>query len=94
MSDDKTNNRLLKLLQQEHKNYHPLVAMAAMAHDKKTDEQIVFNCHKEIARYIEPQLKAVEHRGSGKADFGTLRVYMTADTKELPDKSDNGDNST
>jgi hypothetical protein len=84
MSETQTNNRLLEMLQDKTPNYHPLIAMLDMASDDKMEDQIVFNCHKEIARYIEPQLKAVEHRGSVKADFGTLRIVQSAATMEKP----------
>ena len=69
-----TNNPLLKMLQDRHPEYHPLLAMAELAHDKNVEDGIKLNCHKEIAKYILPQLKAIEHRGTVKADFGTLRV--------------------
>lgn len=71
------------MLQDKTPHYHPLIAMLEMANDKQTEEQIVFNCHKEIARYIEPQLKAVEHRGSVKSDFGILRIVQSQATLEV-----------
>jgi len=74
MSESRTNTALLSMLQAKFPNYHPLIAMAEMAHDNSVEDGIKLNCHKEIAKYIEPQLKAVEHRGTVKADFGTLRV--------------------
>ena len=70
----KTNNRLLSMLQDKYPAYHPLIAMAELAHSKNVEDGIKLNCHKEIAKYIEPQLKAVEHRGTVKSDFGILRV--------------------
>lgn len=36
------------------------MAMIAIAHDTD-DATMAFNAHKEVARYIKPQLKAIEH---------------------------------
>lgn len=83
---DKPNNQLLMMLQKEFTGYHPVIAMAKMAHDETTEDNIKFNCHKEIARYIEPQLKSVEVKGSVRADFGTLRV-VSAPPPKLADNS-------
>ena len=62
------------MLQQEYAQYHPIVAIAKMAHDENVEDGIKFNCHREIAKYIEPQLKSMEVRGTVKSDFGVLRV--------------------
>lgn len=83
MSEEKTNHHLLTMLQDRYPNYHPLMAMAELANDEKTEDGIRFNCHKEIAKYVEPQLKSVEVRGRVKADFGVLRV-VAADPLSLP----------
>ena len=81
MNPDRPNNHLLEMLQKEFRQYHPVIAMAKMAHETNVEDNIRFNCHKEIARYIEPQLKSVEVKGSVKADFGTLRVIPAAPPK-------------
>jgi hypothetical protein len=71
---DTTNKALLGMLQAKFPNYHPVIAMAELAHGEDVDNGIKLNCHKEIAKYIEPQLKSVEHKGTVKSDFGVLRV--------------------
>jgi len=88
MSESKTNTALLSMLQVKFPNYHPVVAMAEMAHESGIEDGIRLNCHKEIAKYVEPQLKAVEHRGTVKSDFGTLRV-IPAEAPQLTNPVDN-----
>lgn len=86
------NTRLLDMLQKRYLGYHPVVAMAEMAHESNIEDRIKFDCHKEIAKYIEPQLKSVEHRGKVKTDYGVLRVVSSlpksAPVKALEDKSE------
>lgn len=43
--------------------YDPILAMAAIANDKKLPIEIRFAAHKEIAQYLEPKRKAVELSG-------------------------------
>ena len=76
-----TNEHLLKMLQDEWPDYHPLVAMLHIARDPTSDSKLRFDCHKEIAQYVEPKLKSVEHKGSVKQDFGVLRVVAAPPPK-------------
>ena len=56
---------ILDMLQERYPGYHPLLAIAEIAHEKSSDDvQLQFNCHKTIAEYILPKLRAVEHSGS------------------------------
>ena len=45
-------------------DYHPVIAMAKIANDETKDENIRFQAHKECAKYIAPQLRAIEHSGN------------------------------
>lgn len=56
---DKTK-AFVSLIQKEFPNYHPLVSIARIAHDEDADLKLQFECHKVIAKYIEPELKSVE----------------------------------
>lgn len=49
---------LLEMLSEKYPGYHPVMAMAAIANDKKADESLKFHANKEIAKYVCPQLKA------------------------------------
>ena len=59
-SKNKVNTEFKTAIQELYPDYHPVIAMAMMANDKKTDEALRFNAHKEVAKYFEPQLKAIE----------------------------------
>lgn len=54
---------LLGMLQREYPNYHPLISIARIAHHGDADLKLQFECHKTIAKYVEPELKSIEVRG-------------------------------
>jgi hypothetical protein len=54
---------LLGMLQKEYPSYHPLVSIARIAHDSTADLKLQFECHKTIAKYVEPELKSIEVKG-------------------------------
>lgn len=54
---------LLDLIRREFPSYHPLLSIARIAHNDKADLKLQFECHKTIAKYIEPELKSVEIKG-------------------------------
>ena len=60
---NKVNTEFKDAIKELYPNYHPVIAMAVMANDKRTDETLRFNAHKEVAKYFEPQLKGIEHKG-------------------------------
>lgn len=68
-----TKDELRERLAAEYPGYHPVIAMARMAH-RTQNIALQFACHKEIARYIEPQLKAVEVKGSIDVGTGVMRI--------------------
>jgi len=53
-------DHLLALIRTEFPEYHPLVAIARIAHDSTADLKLQFECHKTISKFIEPELKSVE----------------------------------
>lgn len=55
---------LLARLRREFPNYHPVVEMARVANDMENDTQTRFNANVQVAKYVVPQLRAVEHSGS------------------------------
>jgi len=66
---------ILSVIQERHPGYHPLIAIADMAHDDSIEDNLKFQCHKELAKYIAPSLKATEiHQSS--SDLPTVRVVM------------------
>lgn len=60
---NKNKDRLLRAIQDEFPNYNPLIELVKIAHseDATTSEKI--QCNKEVAQYVNPKLKAVEHSG-------------------------------
>jgi hypothetical protein len=53
---------VLELIREKYPNYHPIVAIADIAHssDDDVDSRLKYDCHKTIAKYVEPELKAIE----------------------------------
>ena len=60
---NKNKQALIALLEARYPGYQPVVSMAEIANDMDNDLQMRFNAHKEVAQYIVPKLKAVEHTG-------------------------------
>ena len=63
-------DRLLRLLQRHHPDYHPIVNIAKIAHQAEIsgggseganpNPELALKAHTTILRYIEPELKSVE----------------------------------
>lgn len=56
-------SEVLKAIQQFYPDYHPLVAIAHIAHTESVEPRLKFDCHRVIAKYVEPELKSLEVRG-------------------------------
>ena len=54
---------LLAMIQKDFPNYHPLMSIARIAHHSDADLKLQFECHKTIAKYVEPELKSLEVKG-------------------------------
>lgn len=66
MSDAPEQSRrdlLLGMIQKEFPAYHPLVSIARIAHHGDADLKLQFECHRTIAKYVEPELKSLEVKG-------------------------------
>lgn len=50
---------LLEMMHKKYPKYHPVIALAEIAHTSP-NEVLRFQAHKEVAKYICPQLKAME----------------------------------
>lgn len=72
----KSENAVLAMIQAKYPGYHPLMSIAEIAHslDPNIDWELRFNCHKAIAKYIEPELKSVQHIGGDKRP--TINITM------------------
>jgi hypothetical protein len=60
---NKPKKMLLEAIQSRWPDYHPVIAMVELAHDSQLPIELRFQCHKEIAYYIEPKRKAVDVSG-------------------------------
>lgn len=59
-----TQSHVLTAIRQFYPDYHPLVSIAHLAHNVMSDPRLQFDCHRVIAKYVEPELKSLEVRGS------------------------------
>lgn len=73
---NKDKRALMDRIQALFPGYHPVVAMAVIANDDsgEVDLSMRFQAHKEVAQYVEPKRKAVEHTGEG---GGPVKVALT-----------------
>lgn len=62
---------LLAMLSERFPGYHPVMAMAEIANDPAVELDTRFQAHKEVAQYVEPKRKAIEHSGT---DGGPVRM--------------------
>jgi len=60
---NKVNTAFREEILKRDPSYHPIVAMFEMSQDTKLDPVLRFNAYKEVAKYFEPQLKAIEVKG-------------------------------
>ena len=77
-------DKMLALIRQKYPSYHPVMAMADMAH-KSGDEKTQLACHQTIAKYVIPELKSIQidakieqHRRV------TVELFEVMTRKELP----------
>lgn len=61
---NKDRATLYEQMQERYPGYNPVLAMADMAQDKKLDDNLRLQAHKEVAKYTFPQLKAMEVSGN------------------------------
>ena len=62
-SPNKNKQALIALLEAKYPGYHPVIEMAGIANDDTNDLPTRFAAHKEVAQYVTPKLKAIEHTG-------------------------------
>lgn len=70
---NKDKQDLIDMIQAEYPDYHPLLALAEIANDPKSDTSLKLQASKEICKYIVPQLKSIDHSFVDKLNI-TVRV--------------------
>lgn len=84
---NKNKQALIALLQAKYPGYNPVVEMATVAMEKDKDGNFInsladrFNANKEVAKYVTPQLKAIEHTG----DTGPIEIQIVKFSDANPD---------
>jgi len=75
--------RVLAMIRKEFPEYHPILAIARLAHgeESKEDLRLQLECHKTIVKYVQPELKSVEVRAEIKE---TRRVIVSLFDGETP----------
>lgn len=59
-----SKSHVLDAIRRHYPEYHPLVSIAHIAHDVQSDPRLKFDCHRVIAKYVEPELKSLEVKGT------------------------------
>lgn len=96
--DHKHNGeRLLRMLQSQHPEYHPLMSIARIAHQAEAgitrtnsegetitepDYRLALQAHQTVLRYVEPELKSVEVKVE-KKDTRTINVRLFEEVKDV-----------
>lgn len=57
---NKSTKAIAEMLAEKYPHYHPIIALAEIANDKKQDITIRLHANKEVAKYICPQLKSID----------------------------------
>ena len=72
---------LLDLIQERFPGYHPIVAMAEVAHDEEANLALKFQAHKEIAQYVTPKLQSTQFTVRDEDDV--LHVVLDGEAEEV-----------
>jgi hypothetical protein len=75
-SPNKNKQALLKMLELRYPDYHPVIELVEIAMDKENDVSLRLNANKEVAQYVVPKLRAVEHTGK---DGGAIETKWTTE---------------
>jgi hypothetical protein len=72
---------IIAAIRREFPGYDPLLALVRLAHEPDTTTDQRISCHKEVAQYCVPKLKAIELTGAG---GGPLKANVSV-SFERPD---------
>lgn len=78
---NKDKRALLDKIQAEFPGYDPVMAMVKIARDEENvDLGMRFAAHKEVAQYVTPKLKAIDHVHRGDAQAPMVVEMVTFET--------------
>jgi hypothetical protein len=72
-------NRILDMINQKYVGYHPLMAITDLAHNFEADMRLQFDCHKEIAKYVEATQRSIEIHNSDGEGLICLNIVIDED---------------
>ena len=78
---------LLAVVRAKYPGYHPVLSMVDIAHNTEASLELQFNCHKTVAKYIEPELKSVEVKGELR-EIKTVTVSLFSEDAEVIEFTD------
>jgi hypothetical protein len=56
--------KVLSFIRTRYPGYHPLMAIAELAHATDADPKLQLDCHKTIAKYVQPELRSIDVKGT------------------------------
>lgn len=78
---------LIAAMQEKYPDYDPVMAMIEIANDPEVDNALRLTASKEVAQYVYPKRKAVEHSGPGGTPliqvFNDIAPKRDTDTKAV-----------
>lgn len=84
------NSAVLDMIQSKYPGYHPLMAIADIANapvgtpeTKDITWDLRFQCHKTIARFVEPELKSLEVKNTDNRRNVTITLFGEDDDAEI-----------
>ncbi len=75
---------LLNEIRRRYPNYHPILAIVDIAMHEEASLDLQFNCHKTVAKYIEPELKSIEVKGDFKTTQSVRVSLFSSEAEEVP----------
>jgi hypothetical protein len=71
---NKERRELFDMMAEKYPDYNPVISMIEIARDYNNEIDLRFQAHKEVAKYVFPQLKAVEFSGT---NGGAMEIHIT-----------------
>ena len=79
-SKNKVKVRLEDAIRKRYPNYNPIFRLIDLADDPESSRELQMSCHATVAKYIHPQLRAVEVKGdSGGPIQAVLNVTVASE---------------
>lgn len=81
----KKSNHILEMIQSKYPGYHPLMSIAEIAHaiDPNVTPELRFQCHKTIAKFIEPEMKSIQVSNTDNSRRVTISMFGEEDAEVI-----------